>query len=98
MALHGNGQLLVNVRRQPFSTAAAVVLRDYAVEPLSPAPQARPTFNATAPGNHWLLAKPAKSIPDPNPWDTAHAAASAIDYRHYIEPDIAHERAPRPAN
>jgi hypothetical protein len=98
MALRSNGQLLVKVRGQPFSTifgaAKPVAIHGYAIEPLSPAPQARPTFNASVPGDHWLLAKPARSMSDPNPWDSAHAAAKASGYKHYFEPDLVHPAPP----
>jgi hypothetical protein len=98
MALSGNGQLLIKVRGLPFATVfaptTAVGISGYTIEPLSPAPQAIPRFNASVPGDHWLLAKPGTLLIDPNPWDSAHAAAKAHDYRLYVEPDIAHPAPP----
>lgn len=98
MPLQGNGQLLVKVRGQPFTAlvgpAPRVVLSGYALEPLSPAPQARAGFVATAPADHWLLARPTVPAPAPDtmPWQRAHAVAQASGYAHYIEPDILHVR------
>lgn len=110
MALKGNGQLLVRVQQAAFSSIFAedananIALRDdapfrlpgYSLEPLSPAPQLRATFTAQAIGNHWLLAKPVASGGEENPWDAAHAAAAANGYKHFVEPDVEHRRAPPP--
>jgi len=107
MALRGNGQLLVKVKNQPLNAllpgGGAVGTADipgFTLELLSPALRARPSFNAAAPADHWLLAKPTaapgdRSPSDRSPWDTAHAAASATGYAHYIEPDILHEADPQ---
>ncbi|MBZ9765507.1 S8/S53 family peptidase [Mesorhizobium sp. CA6] len=96
MALKGNGQLLVKVRNQPFavlfSATQPFAIPGYSLEPLSTAVQTRPQFTAAAAADHWLLAKPATLVDDLAPWDTAHAAASAHNYAHYVEPDILHER------
>jgi hypothetical protein len=111
MAVRGNGQLLIKVKGQPLNkllqAGAPVAIPGYTLEPLSTAVQARPTFSAAVPADHWLLAKPTTVVPkpgaaapgrggvqlDPTPWDTAHAAASSMGYAHYVEPDILHERA-----
>jgi hypothetical protein len=101
MALQGNGQLLVKVRGQPFtalfSATPPFTLPGYSIEPLSATPQARAMFKASVAADHWLLAKPATPQPDTTPWDTAHAAAKANGYAHYVEPDILHARTPPPA-
>jgi subtilisin family serine protease len=100
MALQSNGQLLVKVRGRPFSAlfsaAPPFALPGYVLEPLSTAPQMRTTFSASVPADHWLLAKPAAPSQDATPWDSAHAAANANGYLHYVEPDILHERAAPP--
>lgn len=116
MALLGNGQLLIKVKGQPLSAllgaGSPVAIPGYAVAPLSTTLQARPTFSASAPADHWLLATPAPTAPkldaaapgqgggtlDQTPWDTAHAAASTMGYVHYVEPDVLHARATLPVS
>ena len=109
MALRGNGQLLLRVaaRSGPAAMLAAprgTLLRGYTLKPLSPARS--PAVAAAAgvaaavvpPTQQWLLATPAASGQDASPWDTAHAAAQATGYDHFVEPDILHERdTPPPA-
>jgi hypothetical protein len=48
-------------------------------------------------GLQWLVAATRSRLAecDPTPWDTAHSVASANSYRHYIEPDIFHDRVAR---
>jgi hypothetical protein len=96
MALQGNGQLLVKVRGHPFASlfgaAAPFNLSGYSLEPLASIPVAGAAFSAAVPADHWLLAKPAAVRQDRTPWDTAHEAAQANGYAHFVEPDILHEK------
>ncbi|BAV52690.1 Subtilase family protein (plasmid) [Mesorhizobium loti] len=98
MALKGNGQLLVKVHNQPFAVVLEtnlpnlpVAIPGYSLELLSATPRSRPQFTDYVVADHWLLAKPVEPKEDLTPWDTAHAAASAQNYTHYIEPDVLHE-------
>jgi hypothetical protein len=106
MALKFNGQLLMKVSGEPFSAmfavAPSVSLPGYTLEPLSHAPQASATFSLDMPADHWVLARPSvpatMAVVEPNPWNAAHAAAAATGYKHFVEPDILHEREISPSH
>ena len=110
MALLGNGQLLIKVKGQPLNNllgvGSPIAIPGYTIRSLSTAMQARPSFSAAVPADHWLLAKQTNPTPklgaaapgpgggqlDQAPWDSAHAAARTMGYAHYVEPDILHDR------
>lgn len=111
MALLGNGQLLIKTGAASAVPMAAIapmaargsILPGYTLEPLSHhalavsgAARLMAVAGAVIPAEQWLLAKPTTSGHDTAPWDTAHAAAAALDYSHLVEPDILHKRARPP--
>src|SRR5438067_1253457 len=97
MTLQHSGKLLVKVPGRSFdtlfATAAQLLPTEYRVETLFKARVALPSFDATAPGDHWLLANPTYHRAE-HPWDEAHRVAAATGYEIYAEPDLLHALAP----
>lgn len=98
MALTSSGDLIVRLGDPTAGLAASpskfAERLDLEMEPLFRSPGAEQLFRSTESEGleqRWQLAKDPNAKAFSNPWDQAHAAASAGDYADYVEPDILHD-------